>query len=109
MVREGYDNVGKLKRGSRIRVASKYVNAKRDQFNSKGVHIDLIKVYGSMELAPLVGLPDIIVDLLPAGGTLKPNGLIAAEHISDISSRPLVNQASLQLKHGLILWMMHAA
>jgi ATP phosphoribosyltransferase len=73
------------------------------------VHIDLIEVYGSMELAPLVGLPDIIVDLVPAVGTLKANGLIAAEHISDISSRLVVNQASLKLEHGLILRVMHAA
>jgi len=82
--------------------ATKYVNAARDHFASKGVHIDLIKLYGSMELAPLVGLSDVIVDLVSTGGTLKANGLVAVEHISDISSRLVVNQAALKLKRGLI-------
>ncbi|OZA28510.1 MAG: ATP phosphoribosyltransferase, partial [Hydrogenophilales bacterium 17-61-9] len=69
-VREGYDYAGTVKQGARIRVATKYVNAARDHFASKGVHIDLIKLYGSMELAPLVGLSDVIVDLVSTGGTL---------------------------------------
>ncbi|MCU0811170.1 MAG: ATP phosphoribosyltransferase [Thiobacillaceae bacterium] len=97
-VREGYDYVGKVKQGARIRVATKYVNAARDHFAAKGVHIDLIKLYGSMELAPLVGLSDVIVDLVSTGGTLKANGLVAVEHIADISSRLVVNQASLKTK-----------
>lgn len=97
-VREGYDYAGTVKQGARIRVATKYVNAARDHFAAKGVHIDLIKLYGSMELAPLVGLSDVIVDLVSTGGTLKANGLVAVEHISDISSRLVVNQAALKLK-----------
>ena len=101
-VREGYDYAGKVKQGARIRVATKYVKAARDHFASKGVHIDLIKLYGSMELAPLVGLSDVIVDLVSTGGTLKANGLVAVEHISEISSRLVVNQAALKLKRHLI-------
>jgi ATP phosphoribosyltransferase len=99
-VREGYDYAGRVKQGARIRVATKYVNAARDHFAAKGVHIDLIKLYGSMELAPLVGLSDVIVDLVSTGGTLKANGLVAVEHIADISSRLVVNQASLKTKRG---------
>ncbi|MFZ5575192.1 MAG: ATP phosphoribosyltransferase [Pseudomonadota bacterium] len=101
-VREGYDYEGTVRQGARIRVATKYVNAAREHFAGKGVHIDLIKLYGSMELAPLVGLSDVIVDLVSTGGTLKANGLVAVEHISDISSRLVVNQAALKLKRGLI-------
>jgi ATP phosphoribosyltransferase len=101
-VREGYDYAGQVKQGARIRVATKYVNAARDHFAGKGVHIDLIKLYGSMELAPLVGLSDVIVDLVSTGGTLKANGLVAVERISDISSRLVVNQAALKLKRSLI-------
>lgn len=101
-VREGYDYAGTVKEGARIRVATKYVDAARDHFAGKGVHIDLIKLYGSMELAPLVGLSDVIVDLVSTGGTLKANGLVAVEHIGDISSRLVVNQAALKLKRGLI-------
>lgn len=101
-VREGYDYAGTVKQGARIRVATKYVKAAREHFAAKGVHIDLIKLYGSMELAPLVGLSDVIVDLVSSGGTLKANGLVAVEHISDISSRLVVNQASLKLKRGVI-------
>src|SRR3569623_1421050 len=101
-VREGYDYAGTVKQGARIRVATKYVNAARDHFAGKGVHIDLIKLYGSMELAPLVGLSDVIVDLVSTGGTLKANGLVTVEHISDISSRLVVNQAALKLKRNLI-------
>jgi ATP phosphoribosyltransferase len=101
-VREGYDYAGTVKEGARIRVATKYVNAAREHFAGKGVHIDLIKLYGSMELAPLVGLSDVIVDLVSTGGTLKANGLVAVEHISDVSSRLVVNQAALKLKRGVI-------
>ena len=97
-VREGFDYAGKVKEGARIRVATKYVKTAREHFASKGVHVDLIKLYGSMELAPLVGLADAIVDLVSTGGTLKANGLVAVEHITDISSRLVVNQASLKTK-----------
>ena len=101
-VREGYDYAGRVQAGARIRVATKYVNAAREHFASKGVHIDLIKLYGSMELAPLVGLSDAIVDLVSTGATLKANGLVAVEQISSISSRLIVNQAGLKLKRALI-------
>lgn len=101
-VREGYDYAGRVQGGARIRVATKYVNAAREHFASKGVHIDLIKLYGSMELAPLVGLSDVIVDLVSSGNTLKANGLVAVEEISAISSRLIVNQAALKLKRDLI-------
>lgn len=107
-VREGYDYAGTVRQGARIRVATKYVNAAREHFAGKGVHIDLIKLYGSMELAPLVGLSDVIVDLVSTGGTLKANGLVAVEHIGDISSRLVVNQAALKLKRGLIQPMIGA-
>jgi ATP phosphoribosyltransferase len=107
-VREGYDYAAQVKAGARIRVATKYVNAARDHFAAKGVHIDLIKLYGSMELAPLVGLSDVIVDLVSTGGTLKANGLVAVEAISEISSRLVVNQAALKLKRALIQPLMDA-
>jgi ATP phosphoribosyltransferase len=95
----GFDYQAAVQRGARIRVASKYVETARLHFAAKGVHIDLIKLYGSMELAPLVGLADVIVDLVSTGGTLKANKLEAVEHILDISSRLVVNQAALKLKH----------
>ena len=101
-VREGYDYAAHVQAGARIRVATKYVNAAREHFAGKGVHIDLIKLYGSMELAPLVGLSDAIVDLVSTGTTLKANGLVAVEQISSISSRLIVNQAGLKLKRALI-------
>ena len=101
-VRDGYDYAGRVQTGARIRVATKYLNAAREHFARKGVHIDLIKLYGSMELAPLVGLSDVIVDLVSTGGTLKANGLIAVEEIAPISSRLVVNQAALKLKRDLI-------
>jgi ATP phosphoribosyltransferase len=107
-VREGYDYAGRVKQGARIRVATKYTHAARDHFAGKGVHIDLIKLYGSMELAPLVGLSDVIVDLVSTGGTLKANGLVAVEEISQISSRLVVNQAALKLKRALIQPVMDA-
>jgi ATP phosphoribosyltransferase len=101
-VKEGFDYSGRVKEGARIKVATKYVKTAREHFASKGVHIDLIKLYGSMELAPLVGLADAIVDLVSTGGTLKANGLVAVEHITDISSRLVVNQASLKTKRTLL-------
>lgn len=95
----GFDYEAAVRRGSRLRVATKYTKTARLHFAAKGVHIDLIKLYGSMELAPMVGLSDIIVDLVSTGGTLKANSLIAVETICEISSRLVVNQASLKLKH----------
>lgn len=87
-----------VKRGARIRVATKYVNIARTHFAAKGVHVDLIKLYGSMELAPLVGLADVIVDLVSTGGTLKANGLKEVEKIADVSARLIVNQAALKTR-----------
>ncbi len=87
-----------VQRGARIRVATKYVKTARTHFAAKGVHVDLIKLYGSMELAPLVGLADVIVDLVSTGGTLKANGLKEVEKISDISARLIVNQAALKIR-----------
>ena len=94
----GFDYQNAVRRGARLRVATKYVTAARRHFAEKGVHVDLIKLYGSMELAPLVGLADAIVDLVSTGSTLKANNLVACEHIMDISSRLIVNQAALKLK-----------
>ena len=100
--RVGYDYQAAVRRGARLRVATKYVNTARLHFAEKGVHVDLIKLYGSMELAPLVGLADVIVDLVSSGGTLKANDLVAVEEILLISSRLVVNQASLKLKHDVL-------
>ena len=96
--RRGFDWSGSVQRGARIRVASKYVNVAREHFAAKGVHVDLIKLYGSMELAPLCGLADAIVDLVSTGGTLKANHLVEVERILDISSRLVVNPAALKLR-----------
>ena len=93
-----FDYAAAVKRDARIRVATKYVNAAREHFAAKGVHVDLIKLYGSMELAPLVGLADAIVDLVSTGNTLKANNLVAVEDIVPISSRLIVNQASLKTR-----------
>jgi ATP phosphoribosyltransferase len=107
-VHNDFDYESAVKQGARLRVATKYVKAARDHFAAKGVHIDLIKLYGSMELAPLVGLSDVIVDLVSSGSTLKANQLKAVEHISDISSRLVVNQAALKLKRNTIQPMLDA-
>jgi ATP phosphoribosyltransferase len=96
--RSDFDYASAVKQGSRIRVATKYTATARQFFADKGVHVDLIKLYGSMELAPLTGLADAIVDLVSSGNTLKANGLIEVEKIADISSRLVVNQAALKLK-----------
>jgi len=101
-VRDGFDYESAVRQGARLRVATKYVQTAREHFAAKGVHVDLIKLYGSMELAPLVGLSDVIVDLVSSGGTLKANQLKAVEEISQISSRLVVNQASLKLKRSHI-------
>ena len=97
-VREGFDYAGTVKQGSRLKVATKYTHLARQFFASKGVHVDLIKLYGSMELAPLTGLADAIVDLVSTGSTLKANHLVEVEKIMDISSRLVVNPAALKLK-----------
>jgi len=90
----GFDYSGAVRRGARLRVATKYVQGARDFFARKGVHVDLIKLYGSMELAPLAGLADAIVDLVSSGATLKANNLHEVEQITPISSRLIVNQAA---------------
>jgi ATP phosphoribosyltransferase len=97
-VRADYDYATAVRSGSRLKVATKYTNIAREFFAQKGVHVDLIKLYGSMELAPLTGLADAIVDLVSTGSTLKANHLVEVERIMDISSRLVVNQASLKLK-----------
>nr|MBL8454950.1 ATP phosphoribosyltransferase [Zoogloeaceae bacterium] len=101
-IRKGFDYEGASCPGGRIRVATKYINTAKAHFAAKGVHVDLIKLYGSMELAPLVGLADAIVDLVSTGGTLRANNLEAVEDIMPISSRLIVNQAALKLKPELI-------
>jgi ATP phosphoribosyltransferase len=101
-VRSDFDYVSAVKQGSRIRVATKYTATARQFFADKGVHVDLIQLYGSMELAPLTGLADAIVDIVSTGGTLKANGLVEVEKIADISSRLVVNQAALKLKREAI-------
>jgi ATP phosphoribosyltransferase len=98
--RADFDYASAVRQGARLRVATKYVNIAREFFAAKGVHVDLIKLYGSMELAPLTGLADAIVDLVSTGGTLKANGLVEVERIMDISSRLVVNQAALKLKQA---------
>jgi ATP phosphoribosyltransferase len=101
-VRADFDYAAAVRQGARLRVATKYVAIAREFFAGKGVHVDLIKLYGSMELAPLTGLADAIVDLVSTGHTLKANHLIEVEQIMDISARLVVNQASLKLKQARI-------
>ena len=86
----------------RLRVATKYVNVARNHFASQGEQVDIIKLYGSMELAPLVGLGDLIVDVVDTGNTLRANGLEPLEHICDVSSRLIVNQVSYKRKFALL-------
>jgi ATP phosphoribosyltransferase len=107
-VRADFDYVSAVRQGSRLKVATKYVAISREFFASKGVHVDLIKLYGSMELAPLVGLADAIVDLVSTGNTLKANHLVEVERIMDISSRLVVNQAALKLKQEPIRKIINA-
>jgi ATP phosphoribosyltransferase len=97
-VRADFDYAAAVRQGSRIRVATKYTACARQHFADKGVHVDLIKLYGSMELAPLTGLADAIVDLVSTGSTLRANQLLEVERIMDISARLVVNQAALKLK-----------
>jgi len=96
--RRDFDYAGAVRRGARLRIATKYVATAREHFAGKGMHVDLIRLYGSMELAPLVGLADAIVDLVSSGNTLKANDLVAVEEIRPISARLIVNPASLKLK-----------
>ena len=104
----GFDYGHAVRQGARLKVATKYINIAREHFAAKGVHVDLIKLYGSMELAPLAGLADAIVDLVSTGSTLKANNLVAVEHIIDISSRLIVNQAALKLKREKIVAILDA-
>lgn len=101
-VPEGFDYESAVQQGARLRIATKYVQTAREHFAEKGVHVDLIKLYGSMELAPLVGLADAIVDLVSSGNTLKANHLMAVEEIMPISARLIINQAALKLKRDII-------
>ena len=100
--RADFDYASAVRQGARLKVATKYVAIAREFFAAKGVHVDLIKLYGSMELAPLTGLADCIVDLVSTGNTLKANNLVEVEHILDISARLVVNQAALKLKQAPI-------
>ncbi|HYD33195.1 MAG TPA: ATP phosphoribosyltransferase [Methylophilaceae bacterium] len=101
-VREDFDYFGSIRRGARLKVVTKYVKTAREHFAAKGMHVDLIKLYGSMELGPLVGLADAIVDLVSTGNTLRANHLKAVEEVDEISSRLIVNQASFKLKRELL-------
>jgi len=100
--RRGYDWAGLVQRGARVRVATKYVRTAREHFAAKGMHVDLIKLYGSMELAPLAGLADAIVDLVSTGNTLRANDLVAVEDIMPITSRLIVNPGALKLKRDAV-------
>jgi len=99
-VRKGFDYEGAVRKGARLRVATKYVNTTRAHFAAKGVYVDLIRLYGSMELAPLVGLADAIVDLVATGNTLKANDLVEVEEIMPVSARLIVNQAALKTQRA---------
>ena len=101
-VRKGFDYAGAVRQGARLRVATKYVNTTREHFGAKGVHVDLIRLYGSMELAPLTGLADAIVDLVSTGKTLRANDLVEVEQIMPVSARLAVNQAALKTKRGAL-------
>ncbi|WP_428622747.1 ATP phosphoribosyltransferase [Sedimenticola sp.] len=94
--------------GNRLRIATKYVESARRYFAARGQQVEIIKLYGSMELAPLVGLSDLIVDLVESGNTLKANGLVPLEHIADISSRLVVNKASWKMKHATVMQLLDA-
>ncbi len=98
----GFDYAHAIRQGARLSIATKYVHTAREHFDRKGVHVDLIKLYGSMELGPLVGLADAIVDLVSSGATLAANDLVEVETIMPISSRLIVNQAALKLKRAAI-------
>jgi ATP phosphoribosyltransferase len=101
-VRKGFDYAAAVRQGARLRVATKYVNLTREHFAAKGVHVDLIRLYGSMELAPLTGLADAIVDLVSTGKTLRANDLVEVEDIMPVSARLVVNQAALKTRRKAI-------
>lgn len=107
-VREDFDYFASLRSGARLKVVTKYVKTAREHFAAKGMHVDLIKLYGSMELGPLVGLADVIVDLVSTGSTLRANNLKAVEEVGEISSRLVVNQASYKLNRTQLQPMMNA-
>jgi ATP phosphoribosyltransferase len=102
-VPSGFDYRSAVRRGARLRVATKYVQTAREHFAAKGVHVDVIKLYGSMELAPLAGLADVIVDLVSSGATLRANDLVEVEEIAAISARLIVNQSALKLKRERLM------
>ena len=106
--RRDFDYAGAIQRGARLRVATKYVATAREHFAAKGMHADLIRLYGSMELAPLVGLAEAIVDLVSSGNTLKANDLVAVEDIAPISARLIVNPAALKLKRDAVQPLLEA-
>ena len=101
-VKKGFDYAGAVQKGARLRVATKYLTTTREFFGAKGVHVDLIRLYGSMELAPIMGLADAIVDLVSTGKTLKANNLEAVEEIMPVSARLIVNQAALKTRRGAL-------
>ena len=107
-VREGFDYAAAVNRGARMNVATKFVQTAREHFATKGMHVNLIKLYGSMELAPLTGLADAIVDLVSTGSTLRANHLVAVEQIMPISSRLIINRAALKLKRDAIQPLLEA-
>ena len=107
-VRNGFDYEQAVRQGARLRVATKYLQIAREHFAAKGVHVDLIKLYGSMELAPLTGLAEAIVDLVSTGNTLKANDLVAVEEVAQVSARLIVNQAAFKLKRAAIQPMLDA-
>ena len=107
-VREGFDYAAAVKRGARLNVATKFVQTAHEHFATKGMHVNLIKLYGSMELAPLTGLADAIVDLVSTGSTLRANHLVAVEQIMPISSRLIINRAALKLKRDAIQPLLEA-
>jgi ATP phosphoribosyltransferase len=107
-VPEEFDYPAAVRKGARLRVATKYMQIAREHFAAKGVHVDLIKLYGSMELAPLVGLADAIVDLVDTGSTLRANRLKAVEEILAVSSRLIVNPASMKVKRDEVLPLIEA-
>jgi ATP phosphoribosyltransferase len=106
MMTAGYPEAAK--KTGRLRVATKYVKSAQRFFAAKGEQVEIIKLYGSMELAPIVGLADLIVDLVESGNTLKANGLVPLELITPISSRLVVNKASWKMKHGLVMQLLDA-
>ena len=107
-VRKGFDYADAVRMGARLRVATKYVRTAREHFAQKGVHVDLIRLYGSMELAPITGLADAIVDLVSSGNTLRANDLIAVEEVMQVSARLIVNQAALKTRRALLQPMIDA-